>query len=197
MLVNYFVEADIMSIKSNVRLILQELESNLETLNENDLDAFSDSILEANKIFLAGAGRSGLAIRAFSNRLLHLGLKVFIVGDITTPKITKDDLLIIGSGSGETASLVTMTKKAKNIGASIALNTIADQSTISDLANVKIVLPGASQKVKDGSVSDSIQPMGSSFEQLSFLMYDAIIMTLMEKTNQDSDSMFERHANLE
>jgi len=186
-----------MATKENVRAILNELQVNLETINGSDLEDFADAILSAERVFLAGAGRSGLAIRAFSNRLMHLGLQVFMVGDITTPRIASGDLLIIGSGSGETQSLVAMAKKAKHIGANIALNTIASTSSIAELADVKIVLPGASQKVEDGSISASIQPMGSSFEQLSFLIYDALIMTLMNKTNQSSDSMFERHANLE
>jgi 6-phospho-3-hexuloisomerase len=39
--------------------------------------------------------------------------------------------------------------------------------------------------------------MGSGFEQLSLLVYDAIVMALMNKLNQTSEMMFERHANLE
>jgi len=186
-----------MITKDNVRAIISELGTNLEKVNGEDLDIFAEAILKAERIFLAGAGRSGLVIRAFSNRLMQLGFTVFVAGDITTPKIAKGDLLIIGSGSGETKSLIAMAQKAKSLGVSIALITIASESTIASLADVKIVLPGASPKVEDGSITASIQPMGSSFEQLSFLIYDAVIMTLMNKTNQNSDSMFERHANLE
>jgi 6-phospho-3-hexuloisomerase len=39
--------------------------------------------------------------------------------------------------------------------------------------------------------------MGSAFEQISFLTYDAIILELMDALNETTDSMFPRHANLE
>ena len=39
--------------------------------------------------------------------------------------------------------------------------------------------------------------MASAFEQLSFLVYDAIILELMKKLNENSDSMFQRHTNFE
>ena len=43
----------------------------------------------------------------------------------------------------------------------------------------------------------SIQPMGSQFEQMSFLIFDAIVLKLMENWNQTSEQMFMRHADLE
>lgn len=186
------------NVKKNTKLILKELEINLEKVNNEDLTEFVELILQAKRIFLAGAGRSGLAIRAFSNRLMHLGFDVSIVGDITTTSAHEGDLLIIGSGSGETQSLVAMGQKAKKNGVKIALNTINPDSTLGQLADVKFVLPGASPKVEDEElVGKSVQPMGSSYEQLSFLIYDAMIMALMEKTGETVETMFPRHANLE
>ena len=182
----------------NTKNILFELLTNLEEVDENELKDFVEAIINAKHIFLAGAGRSGLAIRAFANRLMHLGLKVSVIGDVTASYAVNGDLLIIGSGSGETQSLVAMTQKAKKNGVNIALNTISSESTIAKLANVKFVLPGASPKVEDEkSMGTSIQPMGSSYEQLSFIIYDAVIMDLMNKLGENVDTMFSRHANLE
>ena len=47
------------------------------------------------------------------------------------------------------------------------------------------------------SAYTSIQPMGSAFEQMSFLVYDGIILELMDRMNETSDTMFCRHADLE
>jgi 6-phospho-3-hexuloisomerase len=187
-----------MEIKTNTKNILLELLSNLEKVDEKELEDFAEAILNAKHIFLAGAGRSGLAIRAFSNRLMQLGLKVSVIGDITTTSAVKDDLLIIGSGSGETQSLVVMAHKAKKNDVKIALNTISPESSIGKLADFKFILPGASPKVEDENFKGiSIQPMGSSYEQLSFIIYDAVIMYLMNKLGETVDTMFPRHANLE
>lgn len=187
-----------MGVKINTKNILSELLTNLEEVDEKELKDFVEAIINAKHIFLAGAGRSGLAIRAFANRLMHLGLKVSVVGDVTASYAVNGDLLIIGSGSGETQSLVAMAQKAKKNGVNIALNTISSESTIAKLANVIFVLPGASPKVEDEkSMGTSIQPMGSSYEQLSFIIYDAVIMDLMNKLGENVDTMFSRHANLE
>lgn len=39
--------------------------------------------------------------------------------------------------------------------------------------------------------------MGSAYEQLCFIVYDAIILELMEQLNQTSEQMFQNHADLE
>jgi len=186
------------NVKDYIQDILSELECNAKLIESASFDKLLDDIFSAKRIFLAGAGRSGLVIKAFSNRLMHLGLAVAVVGEVTTTFATEDDLLIIGSGSGETPSLVAMAQKAKQNGLRIATITMAPNSTISKLADTVCLLPGASPKVQEGEPQvTSIQPMGSGFEQLSLFMYDAVIMALMPRLNQTSENMFMRHANLE
>ena len=57
---------------------------------------------QSERIFLAGAGRSGLALKSFAMRLTQLSKQAFVVGETTTPAITASDLLVIASSSGET-----------------------------------------------------------------------------------------------
>jgi len=178
--------------------ILEELKESSLQISDNQIEQFISYIGPGKRIFVAGAGRSGVVIKAFASRLMHLGLNVHFIGDITVPHSRKGDVLIIGSGSGETQSLVALAQKAKTNGLNIILNTLTSNSTIADLADAKIILPGASPKVEDKThEGSSIQPMGSGFEQLSLLLYDAIVMSLMHKLHQTGEMMFERHANLE
>jgi 6-phospho-3-hexuloisomerase len=188
-----------MKTTETLNKILDELKQGAAMVDESQIEKFISYITPGKKIYLAGAGRSGVAMKAFACRLMHLGLEVHMIGDITTPHTKEGDLLIIGSGSGETQSLVALAQKAKKNGLNIILNTLTPNSTIANLADAKVVLPGASPKVEDASFKGvaSIQPMGSGFEQLSLLVYDAMIMSLMDKLNQTSETMFERHANLE
>ena len=103
-----------MSIKNLYgKKFLEELKGNASYLEENELQMIVEELLHAGHIFTAGAGRSRLAVQAFTNRLMHLGLPVSHVGEITAPHTKKGDLLLIGSGSGETGSLVEMAKKGK------------------------------------------------------------------------------------
>ncbi|WP_128330768.1 6-phospho-3-hexuloisomerase [Apibacter sp. HY039] len=188
-----------MKTKEKLQKIIQELSFNSSLINDDEVDNFVAYIMKANRIYLAGAGRSGYVIRCFANRLMHLGFSVNFVGDATTPHSKKGDLLIIGSGSGETQSLVAMANKAKKSGLDLALITLNPHSSIGLLANAIIPLPGVSPKA-DQKITNktlSIQPMGSAFEQLSFLLYDAIVLSLMDQLKETGDSMFARHADLE
>lgn len=187
-----------MSVKAYTAKILSELAGNLDYVKDAQLDRLVDALLGANHIFTAGAGRSGVAMKAFTNRLMHLGLSVSSVGEISNPHTRAGDLLVIGSGSGETESLVAMAKKARKNGVQIALITMDERSSIAQLAEVVVVLPGVSPKLKNAGLEiTSIQPMGSAFEQISFLIYDGIVLELMDRMNETSDTMFSRHADLE
>lgn len=182
----------------NLNGILDELKEDAQHVKEDEVQNVVDLILKANKVFVTGAGRSGFAARAFSNRLLHLGFNVSFVGEPTTPPIKKDDVLIICSGSGSTKSLVSNAKVATENGAKIALLTIFPDSTIGKMAAACIEIPGITSKTTELNVKKStIQPRGSSFEQLTWLICDSMIMSLKEKTNQTNDELYARHANME
>ena len=172
--------------------ILEELTENAKHISSSSLEKFANEIIKARHIFVAGAGRSG-----FVNRLMHLGLEVFFVGEPTTPAIEKKDLLIISSGSGETDSLIVMANKAKEAGASVVTVTIHPEASIGKVCESCIVIPGATPKSNLEDTSESAQPMGNAFEQMSWIVYDAVIMILMKKLGKTEEEMFKHHANLE
>lgn len=182
----------------NVFAIIDELRANAEQVDNEELEAVVELITKANRIFIGGAGRSGFAARGFSNRLMHLGYTVYFVGEPTTPSIQEGDLLIVGSGSGNTASLVSNSKKAKEQGAKVATLTMFPENTIGSMADASIKIPGVTEKCagQEGSTG-SVQASGSSFEELCWIIYDAMVMDLMKITNQGDKDLFKRHANME
>lgn len=177
--------------------VMDEIRTALHGLSEAKITALVEGILHADRIFLAGAGRSGLMIKSFAMRLMHLGLKTFVVGDTTTPGIAAGDILIIGSGSGATASLVSMAEKAKQIGAQIAVVTIQEESRLGGLAHRVITIPAPTPKINGNTGMYSVQPMGSLFEQCLLLTLEIVILYLMAALQRDSARMFQNHANLE
>ncbi|MDD3745826.1 MAG: 6-phospho-3-hexuloisomerase [Anaerostipes sp.] len=183
----------------NLKLITEELNKYSNMVKEEEIQAMADVVKSANKIFLAGAGRSGLAARAFTNRLLHMGFDVHFVGEISCPPIKKGDLIVLGSGSGSTQSLIVMGKKAQGVGAKIATVTMFPEHAIGEMAEVIVKVPGATPKkgADEKDSAESIQPMGNLFEQMTWLVYDSIIMNLMADLGQSSEEMMERHTNLE
>lgn len=177
--------------------ILQELEATLGAVDARELDALRNAIRNAPRIFVAGKGRSGLQARAFAMRLMHLGLTVFVVDEVTTPSLRAGDLLLIASGSGRTSSLVEYSARAKKIGATVALVTINSISSIADSAQVIVRIPAPSPKIEMSSAASSILPMGSLFEQALGFLFEVLIVQLMGELNVNTGQMFERHANLE
>lgn len=176
--------------------IVKELHLSVAQIVEEEAERLADLLLRSGKIFVAGAGRSGLMGRAFAMRVMHAGMEAYVVGETITPGIGSGDVLVIGSGSGETRSLAEMARKAKSVGASVAAVTTAPESTIGGLADITVKLPGT-PKDKAGSAYATIQPMGSLFEQTLLVFYDAVILRMMDKRGLDSGRMYGRHANLE
>lgn len=186
-----------MSEAKNIFAILDELKGNAKQIDNEGLESVEKLITEAKRIFVGGAGRSGFAARGFSNRLMHLGYTVYFVGEPTTPSIQEGDLLILGSGSGNTASLVSNAKKAKDQGAKVATLIMFPENKIGSMADAIIKIPGVTEKCVDQNKGGSVQASGSSFEELSWITYDAMVMDLMRITNQNSEDLFKRHANME
>ncbi|HZH59231.1 MAG TPA: 6-phospho-3-hexuloisomerase [Metabacillus sp.] len=185
-----------MQISEYLNKIIRELDYSVKEIHDLDAEMLVNAILESKKIFVAGAGRSGFMGKSFAMRMMHMGIDSYVIGETVTSTFEKEDLLIIGSGSGETKSLITMAEKAKSIGGKIATITIFPDSTLGQLADMTITLPGSP---KDQTVGQTvtIQPMGSLFEQTLLLFYDAIILRFMEKKGLDSQKMYGKHANLE
>lgn len=186
-----------MNIKKYFREVLNELSENEKRINEKDWNIFIKEILKSRHVFITGKGRSGLIASAFANRLLHLGISVSVVGEITNPHTQKGDLLIVVSGSGNTTSLLELVKTAKENEVKTVLITSNNSPKIGELVDQILILSGTSSKSEKTSNSLSIQPMGTSFEQLVFLIFDSLILSIMDFKHMTSDMMFLNHANLE
>ncbi|MBT5875428.1 MAG: 6-phospho-3-hexuloisomerase [Candidatus Latescibacteria bacterium] len=184
-------------MKRHLDAMISELNRTLSGLDEAAIGRILDTLMSGRRIFTAGAGRSGLMMRSFAMRLMHLGLNVSVVGETVTPAIGEHDVLLIGSGSGATASLLSHAKRAREIGAVICLITVCRSSPIGSLADMILEIPAPSPKIDAATEKDSIQPMGALFEQCLLLTLDALILEIMNRTGRDSADMFTLHANLE
>lgn len=182
-----------------VAQVLFEINFNLQKTPWADYEFFLQQLIASPRLFIAGAGRSGLVARAFAMRLMHLGKPVFVVGDVVTPAIGPDDTLLILSGSGETSGLVQIAKKARTIGSTLLVATIQPRSTLGLLADLVLHVNGASPKAvqQETDAVTTILPMGSLFEQSLAILLETTVIRLMEQMKTSEESMFARHANLE
>lgn len=164
-------------------------------VSSSELDALVRLIEGAEGVFVLGAGRSGIALRMTAMRLMHLGLNVHVVGDVTAPSIGPGDVLLTASGSGTTESIVRAAQRASDAGASVGLITTSETSPLAEIAEVKVLVPAA-QKL-DRSAASSSQYAGSLFEQVVVVVGDGVFHALWQRQGSSADELWPRHSNLE
>jgi 6-phospho-3-hexuloisomerase len=182
-------------IVRNLFLIKEEIVDTLAKVNEHEVAAVAAHLSHPGRVFVAGAGRSGLALRMAAMRLMHLGMTVHVAGDTTTPAISSGDLLLVASGSGTTSGVVKAAETAAKAGARIAAFTTNPASPLAGLADAVVTI-SAAQKTDHGT-SVSTQYAGSLFEQVLFLVTEAIFQSLWDTTDEPAEQLWLRHANLE
>ena len=183
---------------SDIPLFMEQMAESIRQttagLDKAQISAFFQRMLLANRVYVAGAGRSGLIARAFAMRLLHLGFDVYVVGETVTPALQPGDTLVIFSGSGETHTMATFCSTVKGLGGVICLITASPDSTMSRIADCVVNLGDLTgyyrgdtssfeQRQVTGqyrSVAAAFAPLGTLFETQALVFSDAVISALME-----------------
>ena len=184
------------TIEKKSLMIAEECKKALQKIDEEQSQQLVEAILNADEVFFIGVGRVMLSLQAICKRFAHFGIKAHCVGEITEPAITDKDLLIVGSGSGETLFPVAIAQKAKKIGTKVAWIGSNQESTIAKLADYKVRIPVQSKLNKPDELH-SQQPMTSLFEQTLLLYGDSLAMEIMERKGLQFENLWKYHANLE
>ncbi len=174
--------------KSNT-YILQEIAKSLDEIPDEVVDAILDALTEARKVFIYGAGRSGLAGKFFAVRLVQLGLDVHFVGDMTTPIVAKGDVIIIVSNTGETMSASQTANICRRLGCFVVGVTSESDSKLAHASNLLVYIP----QVCNGDKKEHA-PLGTLFEDAAVIFFDSLVPPLMEKLGQEESDMRQRHA---
>lgn len=187
-----------MNIKQLHKTILAEHQAVFEKLDEKLVRDFIDTVKNSPRIFLIGVGREGLATRAFAMRLMHMGKEIHWIWDDTTPAINPGDLLIATLGDGQIGHINYVCQRAKEAGAKLYVVTGSPSGhTARTLADKVLFLPAAVYRGSD-PVVPSAQPMGNLFEQCLFVLFDMIIMMMVDESDSLSfEGMSARHRNVE
>lgn len=180
-------------------------------LDKAETSVFFQRVLSAKRVYVAGAGRSGLIARAFAMRMLHLGFDVYVVGETITPALQPGDILVVFSGSGETHSMVTFSGTVKDLGGIVCLITASSDSKMSRIADCVVNLGDLTgyyrgdtstfeERQMTGqyrSAAPAFAPLGTMFETLALIFSDAVISALMEAKKEGAGELKGRLANME
>jgi 6-phospho-3-hexuloisomerase len=189
----------------------ESIRKTADMLKKVETTAFFDRMLNANRVYIAGAGRSGIIARAFALRLLHLGYDVYVVGETITPALKPGDTLVVFSGSGETHSIVSICETVRELEGSVCLITASADSRMSRIADCVVNLGDltgyyqgdhSTYEVRQvtgqyRSVSSAFAPLGTLFETLALVFSDAVISALIVERKEGAAELQRRLTNME
>lgn len=195
------------AFKKAIAQILRSAGESLEDVDPTQVERLIGAILRAEQVFVIGAGRSGLILKSFAMRLMHLGIPVYVVGETITPVIKKGDLALVLSGSGETSIIVSAAMTSKKAGAYLAAVTSYPDSTVGKMADLVVELRGKTKvseekdylaKQIDSKLAKQapLTPLGTLFETAAMVFFDSTIAELAKQMNKTEQEMKERHSNI-
>jgi 6-phospho-3-hexuloisomerase len=178
-------------------IALGELGDVLALVDESRLDEACAMLAGAGQIVAYGCGREALQVKGFAMRLYHLGLPISVVGDMTTPVLGKGDVFLVSSGPGETATVLTLMRVARNAGATILLLTAQRDGSAAGLADFTLLIPAQTMADDQRLAKTSVLPMGSVFEGALFVLFEVMVLKLKTKLAVSAEAMRARHTNME
>jgi len=194
-------------VQDMMRLMASRVRGIANRISDEEVEGLLREILAAKRVYVMGAGRSGLVAKVFAMRLMHLGLTSYVVGETVTPALNPGDLVIVFSGSGETKTVADIAESAKGIGGRLCLITSKQDSRIGRIADCCVVIE--SQRDTEGNETaefeirqmmgkhKSFAPLGTLFETASVIFADAVISRLMEIKEINVETLRGRHVNIE
>ena len=198
------LKTDCNTLISSMELMSKHIHGASNELEVENIKKVLSDIINAECIFVMGAGRSGLVAKAFAMRLMHLGFCVYVVGESTTPAVKDSDVVFAISGSGETRSISDLGKIAKEIGSTLITVTSNRDSKLGKLADTIALIPGRTKEDAGGYLErhmrgdySHLTPLGTSFEVTTLVFLDAVIAELIYITGASEDDLKSRHTTLE
>ncbi len=178
-----------MNLRETMDYLKERCKAVVYSIPESDWNTLIELIISKKKIFVYGVGRSGLVGQFFSVRLVQMGLSVYFVGDMTTPIIGKDDLTILISNTGNTASVVQTAVIARRVGSHVVSLTSSASCKLAKESDTAIIL-----NIKEDKMDSKLAPLGTIFEDTVLFFFDCVVPDLMRRLNVSEEDMRNRHA---
>ena len=175
----------------SIKYIQRKINDILNFVSKEDIIKFKKLFFVSNRIFVYGAGRSGLVAKAFAIRLVHLGFQTFVIGETITVPVQKGDLVIIISGSGETIPSVMTAEIANKLDANVISITGKKNSEIAKFADISIYISADCNELDRKKYA----PLGTLFEASVWILLDGIIADLLNSKNE-TEKIIERPPNV-
>jgi 6-phospho-3-hexuloisomerase len=193
------------AVADTMETIAYHLLSVSRSIDMASVDEFARMLNEGNRIFIMGAGRSGLVAKSFAMRLMHIGYQVYVVGEIVTPAVTAGDVVVAISGSGNTRTISEFGEICKKLDVKLITVTSNKDSVLGSISDLVVIVDSKSRldhskEYMERQLSGnhkSLTPMGTLFELTAAVFLDSFIAKLMVVKGVDEAALKKRHTVLE
>lgn len=175
--------------KRIIEIECENIEKLKKSLNEDFINAIELILNMKGKVVITGMGKSGIIGRKISATMASIGIPSTFLhpgeaihGDLGM--VSKDDVLMVISNSGETEEIIRIIPIIKKIGAKIITITSSKNSTLGLYSDITI-------ETGEIQEADTFGIIPSSSTTCSLVLGDAIALTLMRlKGVQKEDFAF-------
>jgi 6-phospho-3-hexuloisomerase len=111
--------------------------------------------------------------------------------------VGEGDLFIVTVGPGEISTALALLGVAKAAGSKILVITAQPEGRAAKFADNVLYLPAQTMANDQGEKRTSVLPMGSLYEGALFVLFEVMILKLIQKLKISPETMRGNHTNLE
>lgn len=155
-------EDSIESIANNVyKNNIKSIENTMKVLEIEQIKLAVDAIVKSNRLDFYGVGSSGIVAVDAQYKFLRIHKTCFGITDphlqiLAASNLSKEDVTVFISYSGETQDMVETLKVAKQSGA-ITIGIVKyGESIIGDMVDIKLAITSSEKTVRSGAMSSRI-----------------------------------------
>ncbi|MCI1136549.1 6-phospho-3-hexuloisomerase [Enterococcus gallinarum] len=180
-----------MNSQNHLPTIIEELNEVMKQVDLEELKKLETAVINSNRIFVDGEGRSGFVGQCFAMRLMHLGFTSYVIGETVTPSYGDNDLLVCISGSGETDSVILNANKATKAGVKVISVTTNSDSSLGKLSESVVRLNATTRGDIEGR--KSIQLLRFLFDQSVHIIFDNVCLLISEDEGISNEKATNNH----
>jgi RpiR family transcriptional regulator, carbohydrate utilization regulator len=156
----------------------QNFTKTIETIDENCVNQTIQWLKKSSRIMVCGSGISEIIASYFTQRFQIIGKEAWLVdlsapGGIYINHLSKSDLMIVFSRSGESSYILKKTTIAKRQGLNIIAVTSNKESQLGQLADIILPIHGSTEPL---DVSFNI----TTYNSMAILFVDLLLQLYME-----------------
>jgi len=148
-------------MKKVVQSTVRSITDSQQVIKPADIDKVIGMLMNARKVLIVGVGASAAIANDFYHKMLKVGLNAVVCNDphlmnIISMGLTKDDLIVAFSHSGESREILSAVTLAKEQSCPVAAVTSFPKSRLSGLADAVILSSSLETQLRSDAMTSRI-----------------------------------------